>query len=137
MSEELFRKKSLEQFKSPDDLNDYVRVTNPGVWLLLLSIIVLLTGACLWGFFGRINSTVPVDVRVEDSVICCYATEKNSSKLQPWMTVEFSGCTAKLTGAITDDGGFICTPEEGSASDGLYTGELILESIRPADLIFD
>lgn len=51
MSKELFRQKSMEQMKSPDDLKNYIKVANPGIWLLLLAIIVILVGASIWGYF--------------------------------------------------------------------------------------
>ena len=36
MNEEIFRKKSLDKVKSPENLDDYIRVSNPGVWLFIL-----------------------------------------------------------------------------------------------------
>ena len=47
MSEEIFRKKNLDKIKSPENLNDYLRVSNPGVWMLLAAVIVLLIGAVI------------------------------------------------------------------------------------------
>ena len=37
----LFREKSLEAVESPESLNDYLRVTSPGVWLILAAVICL------------------------------------------------------------------------------------------------
>ena len=31
----LFREKNLERLESPEKLNDYLRVTSPGVWMIL------------------------------------------------------------------------------------------------------
>ena len=42
MDNELFRKKSLDKMKSPDNIDDFIRVSNPGVWLLIVSVILLL-----------------------------------------------------------------------------------------------
>ena len=33
MQNQLFREKSLEKVSSPEQLNDYIRVSNPGVWI--------------------------------------------------------------------------------------------------------
>ena len=41
----LFREKNLERLESPEKLNDYLRVTSPGVWMVLGAVIVLLIGA--------------------------------------------------------------------------------------------
>ena len=49
MNDKIFRKKSIERMKSPDELNDYIRISEPGVWLLLAGLILLLAGACIWG----------------------------------------------------------------------------------------
>lgn len=35
MNDKIFRKKSVEKMSSPEQLNDYVKVTNPGVWMVL------------------------------------------------------------------------------------------------------
>ena len=74
MSEEIFRKKSLDKVKSPENLDDYIQVSNPGVWLLLISVIVLLAGACVWGIFGHIDSTVETSIRAENETVVCYIT---------------------------------------------------------------
>ena len=48
MNQQLFRKSSIDRVSSPEQLNDYIKVTNPGVWLVLAAVIVLLMGACVW-----------------------------------------------------------------------------------------
>lgn len=41
----LFREKSVEAVSSPESLNDYLRVTSPGVWILLAGG----SFCCWWG----------------------------------------------------------------------------------------
>ena len=41
---ELFRKKSMDRVSSPEQLNDYIRVTSPGLWLVLAAVVILLAG---------------------------------------------------------------------------------------------
>lgn len=40
----VFRKKTLERISSPDQLTDYLCVTNPGIWVILVAVILLLAG---------------------------------------------------------------------------------------------
>ncbi len=54
MNNSIFRKKSLDRVTSPEELNDYMRVTSPGVWLIMAAAILLLTGMLIWGIFGTI-----------------------------------------------------------------------------------
>ncbi|MBQ6441596.1 MAG: hypothetical protein IJJ13_03260 [Lachnospiraceae bacterium] len=53
--ESVFREKSLERISEPEQLHDYIRVTSPGVWLVLLAVIVLLCGVVVWGIFGKLT----------------------------------------------------------------------------------
>ncbi len=52
---ELFRKKSLDRISSPEALNDYIRVTSPSVWLILIATVILLLGMLAWGVFGTVE----------------------------------------------------------------------------------
>ena len=36
MEQSLFRKKAMDRISSPEDLTSYLKVTNPGVWSVLL-----------------------------------------------------------------------------------------------------
>ena len=40
----LFKKKTIGKLSSPEQLNEYIRVTTPSVWLLLTVLLLLLTG---------------------------------------------------------------------------------------------
>lgn len=51
----LFRKKSIERVSTPEQLNDYIRVTTPSVWVALIATAVLMLGALAWGIFGSID----------------------------------------------------------------------------------
>lgn len=52
---DLFRKKSLQKISSPEQLDDYIRVTTPSVWLVLLALIILLAGFLVYSFFGTVD----------------------------------------------------------------------------------
>ncbi|MBE5848062.1 MAG: hypothetical protein E7300_10340 [Lachnospiraceae bacterium] len=51
----IFREKSIERVSSPEQLDDYIRVTTPSVWLILFATIILIVGALVWGVLGRIE----------------------------------------------------------------------------------
>ena len=40
MNGKIFRKNSVDRMSSPEQLNDCIRVTNPGVWMILAAITV-------------------------------------------------------------------------------------------------
>ncbi len=51
----VFREKSLERISEPEQLHDYIKVTSPGIWLVLIAVVVLLAGVLVWGVFGRLQ----------------------------------------------------------------------------------
>lgn len=139
MSEEIFRKKSMDKMKSPEALDDYIRVANPGVWLLLFSVIILLVGACVWGIFGSVDSVVAAHVRVEDGAAVCYVAQADISSVREGMSVRFHGGDAVIT-EIGPKGeeGFVCPLQgEQSAADGVYDGEIVIRSVRPLSFILN
>ena len=139
MDKEIFRKKSLDKVKSPESLDDYIRVSNPGVWLLLVSVIVLLIGACVWGAFGHIDSTVPATVHIENGQAVCEINEENISSIKVGQTVKFENIEAVIetVGGKTDTG-YVCTLSDASAlPDGFYEGKVVVESYKPLSFILN
>lgn len=52
----LFRDKSIEKVSSPEQLNDYIRVTSPSVWIVIIAMIVLLAGIITWSVLGKVTA---------------------------------------------------------------------------------
>lgn len=76
MDNSIFRKKSIERISSPEQLGDYIRVSNPSVWIILGAIIVLLAGACVWGIFGTIETRVSAPVVSDGESVNLYLDEE-------------------------------------------------------------
>lgn len=137
MDNELFRKKALDKIKSPENLNDYVHVTNPGVWLLLVAVIVLLAGAVIWGTFGRIESTEAVSVTVESGVI---SGTVRGTAVKKGMAIRMDGNEYEIASADWESatGRFRCTVSASAGiPDGTYGAEIVLERIRPISFILN
>lgn len=47
MQEKLFRKKSVDRMKSPEDLNDYIKISGFGIKFLLIGILIFLVAGCV------------------------------------------------------------------------------------------
>lgn len=61
MKESIFRKKNLDRIASPEEMDDYMKVTSPGMWLVLGAMILLLAAAVIWSITARIETTVEVN----------------------------------------------------------------------------
>ena len=139
MNEQIFRKKSLDRVKSPESLDDYIRVANPGVWLLMISVIILLVGACIWGIFGHIDSTVTTAVRVENGSAACYIADDDISSVKAGLNVKFDDFEALITGIEEKaELGYVGTLLLTEAiPDGFYEGKIVIESVKPLSFVFN
>jgi hypothetical protein len=88
MGNNIFKKSSMERINSPEQLNDYIRVTNPSVWVVLAAIILLLAGVFIWGFFGSLSSSLKLTGVARDGRIICYLSEEDAYKVKEDMEVK-------------------------------------------------
>ena len=139
MNEKLFRKKSLEKIKSPEILDDYIRVSNPGIIILLVSVILLLAGAFIWGAFGYLESKIPVNVLVEQGAGICYIEEKDAPLVKEGMTVRFENTEGVIAEMKEEQywGHYALVEINSSIPNGNYDGEIILSRYRPITMIFN
>ena len=80
--------KKLKKIDSPEQLNQYIRLSNPGVWILLIAIVVLLIGVCAWGFFGKIDTKITTVAISGDYNSYVYIKEADLEKIKTGMSVE-------------------------------------------------
>lgn len=139
MNEELFRKKSLNKIKSPENLDDYIRVANPGIWILLFSVVVLLAGACVWGIFGQIVSSVDTSVHVENGNAVCYVSEEHAASVEAGMSVKFDDFEATIDTVKTDTGrGIVCVlTSKQEIPNGIYDGAVVTGTIHPISFVWN
>ena len=88
MKSNIFRKKMLDRISSPEQLNDYIRVTNPGPWMLMSAVIILLAGIFVWSVFGRLDTLLNVGAITQDGKTLCYVKEADVDKLELQMPVQ-------------------------------------------------
>ena len=152
----LFREKSLEAIESPESLNDYLRVTSPGVWLIMGTVIALLAGLILWGVFGRIDTTVKLAVKSENGSAICYVPYKALDSVVKAGKVTLDGETydlfkpeksdivtvseemdpyLRIAGNLAVGDMTVVVPLETAPADGTYTAAAITESLKPIDLL--
>jgi hypothetical protein len=158
MDNQIFRKKSLDKVSSPEQLNDYIRVSNPGIWLVLAAVIVLLIGVCVWGIFGRLETTVGSAAVVKDGEMTLYVKEEYLGKITEGMTVRvkeneylitsvetkpqtipegFDEYMLHLSGMHVGEWVFGVSAMQTDLADGVYEAEIVIESIAPMSYIFD
>lgn len=59
----LFRKKSLDHISNPEQIDDYIKISSPTIWLILAAILIVLVGSIIWGVFGVLAIETPDGVQ--------------------------------------------------------------------------
>lgn len=151
MNQNLFRKSSMDQLKSPEQLNAYIRVANPGIWLVIAAIILMLLGVVAWGIFGTMESSVASGALAEDGEVICYISESDAAKVGVGMQAkigENSGTVESISSLPVQIEGkpsslyYLCGFSEGDfcytvkvdvegLGDGVYPVEITTESVHP------
>ena len=80
-SSSIFNKRATEKLRSPDDLDKYVRVANPSVWVVLAACIVLLAGLLAWGVLGSVATNVTATGVVVKGEAMCFLSADNAAKV--------------------------------------------------------
>ena len=88
---QIFRQKSVERISSPEQLNDYVRVSNPAVWMVLAAVAFILAGVCVWGIFGRLETVINTAGVCRDGKITCYVPDDDIKSVKVGMKVNVNG----------------------------------------------
>ena len=134
MNNSIFREKSIQKVQSPDNLNEYIRVSNPGIWILLVSIAFLLLGLCIWGCFGQLQTVVQAEARCENGIVSCLLPDDNAAGVQPGMSAE----VGEGTGMVAQVFGNECTIEmEAPLVDGVYPAKILVETIHPISFLLN
>lgn len=152
MNTGLFRKTSIDRVNSPEQLNQYIRVARPGVWITLSAVILLLAGVVVWGVLGTIETTVHAYALAENGKAVCYLEEEDATLVKEGMPVSLGNISGKLLSvsaapvqidAGTDPylmhmGGFssgdfryVVEIEAQGLADGVYQAEITVDSVHP------
>lgn len=91
----LFRKSTLERVSSPEQLNEYIKVTNPNLVIILIGIFAILIAGVAWVFFGGIPNTEVLNGTVvvqSDNTpkLYCYVPISTSKVLKEGMDVQIT-----------------------------------------------
>lgn len=157
MSDGIFRKKSIERIQSPEQLNDYIKVANPGVWMILAAIIILLAGAIVWGCLGHLDTTLDTVAVAENGKMTVYVKEEDISSVSEGMTVRIDKTECSITSIsaqpLSVDGDFsdyalhlgdiqvgewvYIVTISGDFEDGVYSAKIVTESVSPISFVLN
>lgn len=158
MSGTIFREKSLEKISSPEQMNDYIRVSSPSVWMVLAAVIVLLAGVCVWGVFGHLDTAVQTGGVCTNGRLTVFVGEEDHDKIRENAVISVDGVEyavvestnapirvddqidpyiVYLAGFTEDDWVYRLCADAPGLADGVYTVSVVTERVRPLDFVLN
>ena len=132
----IFRSETLQRISSPEQLTDYLRVTNPGIWMVLAAVLTLLVGFFVWMSAGTIETTVEVGVSTHDHV-AEVAVKSGNATIQNDMILRVGDQETAILSTKTDEYGRTVGTADLNLSDGMYDGTLVTESVHPIQFLLE
>ena len=158
MGSTIFREKSLKKIASPEQMNDYIRVSSPSVWMVLTAVIVLLAGVCVWGMFGHLDTAVQTGGVCADGRLTVLVGEEDHDKIRENAVISVDGVeyavdeitnapirvddqidpyVVHLAGFTEGDWVYRLYADVPGLADGVYAVSVITERVRPLDFVLN
>jgi hypothetical protein len=135
MDNQLFRKQSMDRISSPEQLQDYMRVTSPGIWMVLSAVIVLLAGLIICSMVGKIETKYEVRAEVQDGKTSVILDADTEYAVKKGMTLRIGDQDVSIEYVRTLDSGETVVSASASLPDGTYDAEIVTESITPISFL--
>ena len=134
----VYRKASVERISSPEQLNDYLRVTNLSVWIILAAVVVLLVGTLIWASLTYIGSSVSGVAAVDDGVMTVRfddpALEKN---VEAGMSVTVGETSSVIVSVGSGADGRAFAQAATALADGTYAATVQYKRTQIIRLLFN
>ena len=143
MQSHLFRKQNVERISSPEQLQDYMRVTNPGVWMVLAAVIVLLAGLLAASALVKVETTVEAkgEIAQAGGEVVMTLTPQAGQAVREDMPVRLAGQDGRVAYVYESDGETIVKAELDKAAEalpaGTYDVEIVTETLSPISFLLN
>ena len=127
--------KSLERITSPEQLSDYFKVTSPGVWIILGTVIALLAGLFVWASVSSMETLADAEAVVSGGEAVIYLTDMDSELMQTGMKVRFDDDEFEISSVGRDELGRKVAYADVTAADGSYKSSVVIESVHPISFL--
>lgn len=135
MDNQLFRKQSMDRISSPEQLQDYMRVTSPGIWMVLSAVIVLLAGLIICSMVGKIETKYEVKAEVQDGKVSVILDPDTEYKVEKGMTLRIGDQDVSIGYVHSLESGETVVTAGASLPDGTYDAEIVTEAVTPISFL--
>ncbi|MBO7673442.1 MAG: hypothetical protein J6S63_00375 [Atopobiaceae bacterium] len=129
----LFRQKAIDKMSSPDELTDYLKVTSPSVWAVLVAVVVLLAGIIAWACVGTLPTRAQASIVVQGGTASVSVSD--SYDLGAGMRVSVESHNSAIDSVVADEHGRQVGHAQLDLPDGTYKGTVVVDETRAIDFL--
>lgn len=127
-----------EEIRSPDQLGEYLRVANPGVWAVFAAVFLIIAAFFVWSFAGTIETLTDAKAVVSDGsaeLIILSSEGETVQTVQKGMTVRVDKKEYSILDVRKDEYGRTVAYTAVDLPDGSYDAKIVTESITPISFL--
>ena len=137
MSNSLFRKKNLDRVSSPEQLGDFLHVTSPSIWIVLVAVIVLLAGLFVWSSVTAVESYAAGTAEVRGGVLTFrFEDAGRAENVEAGMDIQVGELAAPVASVGLDEGGTPIAIANIDLPDGDYPARIRYRSTQIIQMLF-
>ena len=135
---QIFRKNVMDRLSSPEELNDYLHVTRPAVWIALGAVILVLIGALVWSNVTYVSSYVTGTAEVKDGVMTVLIDRDTPfiDRIEVGQDILVGDIQTTVSGLGYREDGIIATAAS-TLSDGNYPARIRFSKTQMIAMIFN
>ena len=129
---------AAKQITSPDQLRDYLHVTNAAIWIVLGVVILLLVASLIWAAHATIDSYTDATAIVTDRSMLAYIDDpKLQEKIKSGMTIVVGDTSTKVTSVGHDKNGRPFAVAATTLNNGTYAAKIVYKQEKVLSLLFN
>ena len=129
----VYRKETLERISSPEQLTNYLKVTNVSIWAVLVTVILILVGILVWSGIGTLETKKDAVANVTNSKAEIIIA--SPGHLKEGYPVRLQGKEYKVSTVEVDEYGRTIAYAEMEVPDGDYKVEVVTDQIHPIQFL--
>ena len=137
MDKTVFRKESMERISSPEQLDDYLRVTTPTIWIVLAAVILLLASLFVRSSVNAMESCASGTAEVRGGVLTLrFEDADKAANVTVGMNVRVGERVTPVLSIGEDGEGNLLAIAETQLPDGRYEAGVGYKSTQIIDMLF-
>lgn len=135
---QIFRKETTDRLSSPEQLDDYMKVTSPGIWIVLIAVILMIAGIFVWSAAVTIDTYISGTGRAEGGEITVSFDDSTAAAyVESGMELLVGDRRAPLDYVGRDEAGNVTAVANMSIPDGQYDVKVAYKQTQILSLLFN